>query len=1126
MGGSEIVEGFRLSPQQRTLWRLHAGPGVGPYRALAVALLEGPCEPARLRDAADALAERHELLRTSFQRLPGIQLPVQVIAERVEAELEVLGPWPGLEPAAAAERLLAHGGAWDWQLDRPPLLRLALAELGPARHALLLGSPAHLCDAAGLVALARELAARLAGAAGGAADGADGGADGEELLQYADLAEWQNELLEGEEGSAGRAAWRAAGVPADPRFELALASRIPHAPYESAHASLPATNGSGATASEGVERRVVPVPLPADVAAALAAPAAWRGSAEPEDVLLAAWQVLLGALAGQEDFVVGLGCDGRTFPELERSPGAFARELPVRASLRADEAFAELVQRCAAARAEAFGRQELFSWDELAGEGSVPAFTATFTCERLDGPARVGELVLGVLRTLAPCGPPALALHARRFPERVELELRCAPALHDEADVRRVAGELAHLLGDAVRDPRRPIDRLELVPPDERRLLLGPLAAGGAGPADPRPVHELFAELAARRPAAPALLSDRGTLSYGELAGAARRLARRLVAAGVGPDVPVAVCVERSPEMVVALLAVLEAGGAYVPLDPGYPQERIAFVLGDCGAAVLLTRAGLLERLPAPGAGLQVLLLDADAEGARDGVGPEDAPLVAAGRTRTGHLAYVIYTSGSTGRPKGVEVSHGSLAHSTAARALIYPEAPERFLLVSSFAFDSSVVGLWWTLSTGGALVLPAEGEERDARALVQRLEREQATTLLALPSLHGLLLEQPEAARRLRSLRTVIVAGEACPRELVLLHRRTLPQARLFDEYGPTEATVWSTVFDCGELADEGPVPIGRPIPGARVRVLGPGLRLLPLGAPGELLVGGPGLARGYRGRPEATAERFLDDPFAGDPSLGEGEGTGAADPRLYRTGDLVRLRADGLLEFLGRVDHQVKVRGYRIELEEIEAVLGASPGVAEACVAAREDAPGLVRLVAYVVGRGAAPDPEALRARVAAACPEFMVPSAFVVLPALPRTPNGKVDRKALPAPEAGRPRLSRPFVAPRTQLEEAVAAVWAEVLGIEAVGVEDDFFELGGHSILAVRLVTRLEDALRTEVGLRTLFDAPTIAGLLEALRREPGARARLERAEAVLAELAELSDEELEQALGEEAGGRAG
>jgi amino acid adenylation domain-containing protein len=524
-------------------------------------------------------------------------------------------------------------------------------------------------------------------------------------------------------------------------------------------------------------------------------------------------------------------------------------------------------------------------------------------------------------------------------------------------------------------------------------------------------VHELFQAQAARTPEAVAVVCGDERVSYAELEARANGLACHLGGLGVRPDDRVAVCAGRGVPMIVALLGVLKAGGAYVPLDPSYPQTRLRFMLADSAPVAVLADGS------APGWAEGWDTVDVT----RSFTG--DAPPAVGVTPR--HLAYVIYTSGSTGQPKGVMVEHRNAVASTFARSLVYP-APRRFLLLSSFSFDSSVAGIFGTLTRGGTLVVADAGAARDPRRLAAEIVGQNVDSLLCVPSLYQRILDElpddPPLAR-------VIVAGESPPAALVTASRRRCPRTELFNEYGPTEATVWCTVHRCAEGED--PVPIGRPVANARVYVLDGRGEPVPVGVAGELCVGGAGVARGYLNRPELTAERFVTDRFAGG--------------RMYRTGDVARWLPGGSLEFLGRRDHQVKVRGYRVEPGEVEACLASCAGVREAVVVVRQDA-----LVAYYTGEEV--PAQSLRAFVARAVPDYMVPAAFVRLEALPLTPGGKLDRAALPAP-GGDAVARREYQAPRGQAEEVLAGIWSGLLGVDRVGRHDNFFDLGGHSLLAV-------------------------------------------------------------------------
>ncbi|MEO8069884.1 MAG: amino acid adenylation domain-containing protein, partial [Acidobacteriota bacterium] len=581
------------------------------------------------------------------------------------------------------------------------------------------------------------------------------------------------------------------------------------------------------------------------------------------------------------------------------------------------------------------------------------------------------------------------------------------------------------------------------------------------------PVHLGVTRWASLTPAAAAVTCADQRLTYLELDGASNALARRLIRVGVGAGDIIGVCLERSVELVVAIVAVLKSGAAYVPFDPDYPAARLDDMRQDANVRVIVTTQGVASRLDFGAARILIVDVgDLDSE--------EVPPLPAVSLE---DLAYVIFTSGSTGRPKGVMVSHANLAYSTAARLDYYRAPATRYLLLSSVAFDSSVAGLFWTLCSGGCLVLPAPGTERDSAQLASLIESEAVTHVLALPSLYRLLLGQ-HPTRSLASLEVVIVAGEACPAVLVGEHRRRLPSTSFFNEYGPTEATVWCTVYEVAGDWQGARLPIGVAIAGAVVHILAPdGSPVIP-GESGELYVGGPGVSRGYLNRPDLTAERFVADRV--------GNGAGG---RLYRTGDLGRRLPDGSIDFLGRLDQQVKIRGYRIELGEIESRLTDITAVEHAAAVVREAANGDRQLVAYVQPRaGHAPTAGTLGAALALVLPDFMLPSRFVFMAALPRSANGKVDRSALPEVSRDRPDLQQAYVAPRTPLEAWLVAVWADELQLDRVGIHDRFFELGGDSMRAARMVSRLQDCLGEFVFVVLIFAHPTIDGLAAVLRRQ--------------------------------------
>ncbi|HYH79110.1 MAG TPA: amino acid adenylation domain-containing protein, partial [Longimicrobium sp.] len=650
-----------------------------------------------------------------------------------------------------------------------------------------------------------------------------------------------------------------------------------------------------------------------------------------------------------------------------------------------------------------------------------------------------------------------VALAVNDFGEELSLTAQVAAPADAEQVCWMMHTALERLVEALELSPGRAIGSIDVLPEAERRVVVEEWNRTDAEYPAGACIHELFEAQAARTPDAVAVRFEEESLTYAELDGRANRLANHLRRRGVGLETRVGICLERGMEMIVSVLAVLKAGGAYVPLDPAYPAERLAFMLSDSGAPLLLTRLPLPAGLPPHAA--EVVCLDAD----RERIEAESVRAPAAG-ARPDQLAYVIYTSGSTGTPKGVMVPHRgvpNLAYAQARRFGI--DGTSRVLQFASLSFDAAVAEVFDALLAGATLVMAPREELLPGVGLLETLRRGRVTVATLPPSVLAIL--PPDD---LPELRTVVSAGEAV--DAATVERWSAGRA-FVNAYGPTETTVCASAARCKA---DGRVPaIGRALENVRVYVLDAAGRPAPIGVPGELYVGGVGVARGYLGRPGLTAERFVPDPF------------GAAEGRLYRTGDRVRWSAGGELEFLGRVDAQVKVRGFRIEPGEIEGALHRSEGVADCVVVAREDVPGEKRLVAYVVGDVEA---GALREHLLRALPEYMVPSAFVFLETLPLTPNGKPDRKALPAPEYAAD--ADRYVAPRTPVEEVLAGIWAEVLRLERVGVEESFFELGGHSLLATRVVSRVRELFDVELPLRALFEGPTVAELavcVEEMRR---------------------------------------
>jgi amino acid adenylation domain-containing protein/non-ribosomal peptide synthase protein (TIGR01720 family) len=1027
---SQAIQGFRLSPLQERLWLLQRAAGGQPPHGACAYAVEGALDAERLDRALREAIARHEILRTTFVLPPGTTIPVQVVTEEVAPRIERhdLSALDERERRGAAAALTAELWHRPFDLERGPLLHLSLVGLGPARHRLLVAWCGLCDDLPGIEGLVDEV---LAGHM------APSGEPTAEPLQYADVAAWQRDLLRSEETEAERGFW-------SPLVDAAArAVALPSSRRASGRALAPAVHE---------------LPLEPELATRLDALAERLGS-EPRALLLTSWQVLLWRLTGQVDLAVAVAFDGRTYEELAGAQGPFTRYLPIRVELSSDLPFADAVGRVARFCEQAAGLQDHFAWEAgPAGTGALPSLPFGFDLHVARERTNRGGLDVRLAERFT-CGERfqvvlSLLASAGSFLATLVYDQACLAA----GDAERLGRHWLTLLAGALNRPETPLSELELLADADRRQLLVGFNDTAARFAAPDLVHRLWEARAARMPGDAAVSDGARSWSSAELDRRANRMAHRLRRLGVGPEVPVAICAERSLEGVAALLAVLKAGGVAVPLDPSYPPERLDFLLEDSGAAVLLAgpeggfRPAVTTRTVAVADGC-----DGEPEV------PPSCSVSGAG------AAWVIYTSGSTGRPKGVLLTHAGLANRLLWGQSASPlGAGDRVLQLASQSFDFAIWEVLAPLAFGATLVLAAPDSAREPAAIVRQIRDLEVTVAHFVPSLFRLVLEEPGIAD-CRSLRLVFAGGEALPGSVAeRFHERS--SAVLANQYGPTEASIDVTWWRCSREDRQGTVPIGHPIANTRIHLLDTGGRPAAIGVPGELWIGGHGLARGYLGRPERTAERFLPDPFSREPGA-----------RLYRTGDLGRYRADGCIDFLGRVDHQVKIRGHRVEPGEVEAVLGRHPAVREAAVQAQEHAPGQSRLVVYVVGReGATPPGEELRAWLGARLPEFMVPTALVSLLALPRLPNGKLDRRALPSPDFGRSRLGTPFAPPRTELERLLAEIWAGVLGIAEVGVDDDFFALGGDSILSMQISARARQA-GLRLTPRQLFEHPTIADL---------------------------------------------
>ncbi|MBV8856906.1 MAG: amino acid adenylation domain-containing protein, partial [Acidobacteria bacterium] len=1001
-----------LSFAQQRLWFLdRLEPGSAAYNIPAAVRLTGRLDVAALERSLKEIVRRHETLRTTFAEMDGE--PAQLIREAAEIALSVvdLTHLPEQELEGEAARMAQAEARAPFDLSAGPLLRATLLQLGGERHQLLVTMHHIVSDAWSVGVLLRELADCYRAYAGGAATCLN-----ELPIQYADFALWQRGWLRGEVVERQLEYWME---------QLRDAPAVLELPADRPRPAVQTYNGS-------FETHLIRKEL-ADSLKALAR----REGVTLFMATLAAFKVLLHRYTRQEDILVGTPIANRTRGETEGLIGFFVNTLVMRTRLGGDPTFRGLLSQVRETALAAYNYQDLpFERlvEALRPERNLshsPLFQVMFALQNAPAatPALDG-LEVDAREVETGTAKFDLNLSLTDGEEGLTAKFEYNTDLFDAATVRRMAANFETLLAAAAENPDCRVAELPLLAKAEHEQLRQWNATRRDYPTG-KCLHQFFEEQAARTPDRIALIYGDARLSYRELNERANRLAHYLLALGLTPESRVGVMLERTPDLLVSLLAVLKAGAAYLPLDPAYPRDRLAFMLEDAGALLLTSRA-LSEGVTAAAADI-IRLEEIEEEVSR---GPAVNPVCAAGAQ---NLAYLIYTSGSTGRPKAVAITHSSAATFLHWAAESFSADELCGVLAStSVCFDLSVFELFAPLSVGGSVVLAD-----NALALPTLPAAARVTLINTVPSAMTELVRQRAVPE---GVRVVNLAGEALKRSLVESIYETGTVGKVVNLYGPSEDTTYSTFT---EVLPGEEVTIGRPLANTRAYVVDSALRPAPVGVPGELLLGGDGLARGYLNRPALTAERFIPDPFSG-----------VAGARLYRTGDLVRWLADGRIDFLGRFDHQVKVRGFRIELGEIEAALLRHPSVAEAVVVAREAGAGDVRLVAYLSGGGEqVANVSELRSYLKESLPEHMIPSLFVVLERLPLTPNGKVDRKALPAPEASRPARGESYVAPRTPAEELLCAVWSELLGVERVGVEDNFFELGGHSLLVTQVVSRV-------------------------------------------------------------------
>lgn len=1068
---------YPLSYAQQRLWFLEQLDPASPAYNIPLALrLHGELQERFLAQALSAILQRHEVLRTTVATRDG--QPVQVIAPAAPVDLPVIDLT--FLPSAAAEsevrRLLTAEALKPFDLANGPVLRATLLKLAATEHVFLLTVHHIAADAWSLEIFFREMKAFYR-----AFTVAQTAALPELPIQYADFAVWQREWLQGEVLEKQLAYWRQQLAGAPPLLEL---------PTDRPRPAVQTLAGAQSAFA-----------LSKELSAAL------QQLSQQKRVtlfmtLLAAFKTLLYRYTGQEDIVVGSPIANRNRPELEDLIGFFVNTLVLRTNLGGNPAFAELLDRVNATALAAYAHQDV-PFEKLVEElrpernlSTSPFFQTMFIYQNI--PRRDTQLPGLQFEAVASPGGTAkfdLTLTLFEQPEGLAGVVEYNLDLFDADTIQRLLGHYERLLQSIVANPGQRLAELPLLRDAEQRQLLQTWNDTQTVPVRGQDLHLLFEAQAERTPEAIAVAFEGQQLTYRELNRRANQLAHHLSRRfGIGPDVLVGICLERSLEMVVGLLGILKAGGAYVPLDPAYPAERLAYVLEDARAPVLISRQTTILDFKFSSENLKLICLDSD----WDKIASEsDANLPIA--VDPENLAYAIYTSGSTGKPKGVAIPRRALVNFLESMQTAPGMTPQEVLLaVTTLSFDIAGLELYLPLITGARVVVASREVAADGRRLMSAVENSGATIIQATPATWRMLLEvgwQGGAGLK------ILCGGEALPPELAkqLLERC----AELWNMYGPTETTIWSTVNKL-EKSDTGPhCTIGRPIANTQIYLLDPYLQIVPIGVQGGLHIGGDGLARGYLYRADLTAEKFIPHPF-----LSSAAEASVLRPlpsaRIYHTGDVARYLSDGKIDCLGRSDQQVKIRGFRVELGEIEVIGSQHAAIAQMAVVARDPSssrrgtPGGTegkRLVAYFVAKTEpAPTAGELREFLLQKLPDYMVPTVFVNLPALPLTPNGKVDRRALPAPENAATQPGTAYVAPQNLVEELLTEIWEEVLEVDRVGAADNFFELGGHSLLAVRLFVEIERSFHRSLPLASIFKAPTIKQLAALLAEaEPTADA---------------------------------
>ncbi len=1049
-----------LSYAQQRLWFLdQLEPGSPLYNLHLSLRLQGKVDFDALHQAINTIISRHEALRTTFQ-MQGNQA-CQVILPEYKLDL----PTSDLSHILPAERegkvcsIVIEEAQRPFDFSMQPPLRARLLKFDEEDHVFIMIIHHIIIDGWSLGVFNKELGLLYSAICSGKE-----AALPDLPVQYIDFSDWQRQRLQDEVLEKQIKYWVDQLDGAPPLLELPT------------DRPRPAENSIC-----GARQAII---LPKELTAGL------KTLCQQEQVtlfmiLLAAYQTFLFRYSGQDDIVIGSPVASRIQPEIEGLIGFFINALVFRTDLSGNPTFRDLLARVKKTALDAYSHQDI-PFEKLVEKlkpqrnlSYSPIYQVAFAFQNMHTkPLSLQGLTVTPLEIDRGTATFDLSLFVINTDQGLKILFEYNTDLFDDTTIGRMLGHYQQLLEGIVEDPDQTISTLPLLADAEKNLMLKTWNDTQADYPKDKSLVQLFEQQVLNTPDQFAVATETNTLTYAQLNARANQVAHYLRNKEVKTGSIVGLCLGRSTEMFIGMLGILKSGAAYLPLDPDYPPERLQFMISDCKVSTVITLSQYQEMVAC--FHTKTVCLDTDWQAISSEA--DENPLL---DIHPENLCYIIYTSGSTGMPKGVLIEHRNIVHSVTARINYYPETVKKFILLSSFAFDSSVAGIFWTLYQGGTLYLPRQGDEKDLYRIAAIIEEERPTHMLSLPSVYNLLLNTPLATdtaneQPLTSLNTVIVAGEACPPALIEQHHEKLPQAVLYNEYGPTEGTVWSTVYRTGpQDLPLNQVPIGKPIQNVQTYILDPEQQPVPIGVKGELYIGGAGVAHGYLNNDVYNRTKFIVNPFLTN-----------TKERIYRTGDLARFLPDGNIMFMGRIDSQVKIRGYRIELGEIESIITSHPAISEAVVIDREDTPGDKRLVAYIINQqGHDLTTPSIKEFLLEKLPAYMAPTSYVFLDRFLLTPNGKVDRKALPAPDHAALKSGEECVPPRSETEKILVKIWADTLNIEKVGIHDNFFDLGGHSLLGVYLLNNIEKATGKRLPIAALFKTPTIEGMSSFLEDKP-------------------------------------